>query len=193
MFCPTATRHELSRAHAPKRLHGPSVRLRRPPGQHGLGRRLRRERRAAGPGPAACRRRARRARPSAGTSGTRSGTAARPSRGRRRRRALLGGLRHGVHVTATAPHGDERGRRREVACPRGRGGRPGSARAVPRRGFERDEAVGEEVVAVPVGAVEVEGGRSGRHVDDPAPSSSAMPAQLLAPPLTVRASAGHVS
>ena len=108
--------------------------------------------------------------------------------------AVLGGLRDGVDAAAVARHRHQARRRREVAIPDVVMDRLEVPDALAGRGVEREQRVREQVVAETIGAVEVGGRRSGRHVDDAARRRRRpCPAQLLAPPLYVHASVGQVS
>ena len=186
-------RHELSvAAEAPERLEHGGVRGGRPPREHVLGQPLTGERRRLHrlrlrPGRALAGHGAGRDR-----AALRSGTAASPWCARRATRSLLARLRDGVDAAPVVRHRHQRRRRRQNRDPRCRDGRSGNATAACpwrrraragcwRTGCRRD-------------------GRrrrsrrppTGRHEDDAARASTAMPAQLLAPPLLSRAPAGHV-
>ena len=77
-------------------------------------------------------------------------------------------MRDDVHVLAVVTHGHELRRRDVVEVPQVVVNRLEVPEALAGPDVEREDAVGEQVLAVPVGAPEVRGRRSGRDVDDAA-------------------------
>src|SRR5207244_574358 len=78
--------------------------------------------------------------------------------------------RNGLNFFALAVDGYEHGRRGKVAVPHVVLHGLKVPDAFAGGGVERDQGVGEEIVADAVGAVEIEGGGSGGDVDDAAGS-----------------------
>ncbi len=81
--------------------------------------------------------------------------------------AGLGDLRDRVDTATLAHHGDQAGRRGEVPVPDIVADGLEVPHPITRACIERQHAVGKEVVAVTVGAVEVERCRSGRREHEP--------------------------
>jgi hypothetical protein len=78
---------------------------------------------------------------------------------------LLGGLRHGVHHFAVVLYGDEAGRSGEIAIPEIVSDSLKVPDALAGVGFQRQQGVGEQVVAHAVGAIEIAGCRAGGDIE----------------------------
>ena len=80
----------------------------------------------------------------------------------------LRGLGHGVHQPAVPLHRDQRGLSRNVPIPEIVADKLKMPDALPGRGPEGNQGIGKEIIAVAVGSIEVEGGRS-RGDEDQSP------------------------
>ena len=82
--------------------------------------------------------------------------------------SLLGGLGDGVDFFSVPFDGEQRGGRGKVAIPKVVAHALKMPDSFSGGGVEGDEAVGKQIIADAVGAVEVEGGGAGRDIDDAA-------------------------
>ena len=82
-------------------------------------------------------------------------------------KSRLGGLGDGVDRASVAGDGDQTRRRGKISVPHIVLHRLKMPDAAAGSGIQRDQGIGKQVVAHPVGAIEIRRRRPGRHVDDP--------------------------